>query len=55
MLRSDLFDFYDAYIVVKPTINLTITDGRDFIDIQVFSIYKTMHHILIAYQRSIMY
>ena len=34
MLRSDLCDFHDAYIVVKGTITLTKTDGRGFIDIR---------------------
>ena len=34
MLRSDLRDFNDAYIVVKGTITLTKTDGRGFIDIK---------------------
>ena len=34
MLRSDLCDFSDAYIVVKGTITLTKTDGRGFIDIR---------------------
>ena len=34
MLRSDLCDFSDAYIVVKGTIPLTKTDGRGFIDIR---------------------
>ena len=34
MLRSDLCDFKDAYIVVKGTITLTKTDGRGFIDIR---------------------
>ena len=34
MLRSDLCDFHDAYIVVKGTITLTKTDGRGFIDIK---------------------
>ena len=32
MLRSDLHDFSDAYIVVKGDITLTKTDRRDFID-----------------------
>ena len=32
MLRSDLCDFSDAYVVVKGTITLTKTDGRGFID-----------------------
>ena len=34
MLRSDLCDFSDAYIVVKGTITLTKTIGWDFIDIR---------------------
>ena len=33
MLRSDLCDFSDAYIVVKWTITLTTTDRRGFVDI----------------------
>ena len=28
MLRSDLYDFSDAYIVVKGTITLTKTDNK---------------------------
>ena len=34
MLRLDLCDFSEAYIVVKGTITLTKTDGRSFIDIR---------------------
>ena len=34
MLRSDLCDINDAYIVFKGTITLTKTDGRGFIDIR---------------------
>ena len=34
MLRSDLCDFSDAYIVVKGTITLTKTNRRSFIDIR---------------------
>ena len=34
MLRSDLCDFSDAYIVVKGTITPTKTNGRDFMDIR---------------------
>ena len=34
MLRSDICDFIDAYIVAKGTITLTKTNGRDFIDIR---------------------
>ena len=33
MLRSDLCDFSDVYIVVNRTIILRKADGRDFIDI----------------------
>ena len=34
MLRSDLCDFSDAYIVLKGTITLTKINGRGFIDIR---------------------
>ena len=34
VLRSDLRDFSDAYIVAKGTITLTKTDERGFIDIR---------------------
>ena len=34
MLRSELCDFSDAYIVVKGDITLTKTNGRDFIDVR---------------------
>ena len=34
MLRSDLFDFSDAYIVVKGTITLTKTNERWIIGIR---------------------
>ena len=34
MLRSDLCDFTDAYIVVKGTITLTETNERGIIDIR---------------------
>ena len=34
MLRSDLYDFSDAYIVAKGTITYTKTAGRSFIDIR---------------------
>ena len=41
MLRSDLYDFSDAYIVVKGTITLTKTDRIRFIDIRNrFSAFK---------------
>ena len=34
MLRSDLCDFSDAYIVVKGDITLTKAASRDFIDVR---------------------
>ena len=34
MLRSELCDFSDAYIVVKGDINLTKANGRGIIDIR---------------------
>ena len=34
MLKSDLCDFSDAFIVVKGTITLRKTNGRGFIDIR---------------------
>ena len=56
MLRSDLCDYSDAYIVVKGDIILTKTTTREFIDTRnKFSAFKTMRHLLIAYHVSIMY
>ena len=41
MLRSDLCDYSDAYIVVKGDITLTKTNGREIIDIRNrFSVFK---------------
>ena len=34
MLRSDLYNFSDAYIVVKGTITLTKDVFREFIDVR---------------------
>ena len=34
MLRSDLYNFSDAYIVVKGTITLTKDAFREFIDVR---------------------
>ena len=34
MLRSDLCDFSDAYIVVKGDITLTKAANRDFVDVR---------------------
>ena len=55
MLRSDLCDFSDAYIVVKGDITLTKTNRRGIIDLRNRFLAFTMHHLLIAYQRSLMY
>ena len=53
MLRADLCDFSDSS---KGTITITKTDGRRLIDVRNrLLVYKTTHHLLIAYQRSIMY
>ena len=54
MLRSDLCDFRDAYIVVKGDIILREAVNRNFIDVRKRSLaFKTTQHLLIAYQRSI--
>ena len=42
MLRSDLCDFSDAYIVVKGTITVTEPDNAK---------KKMMNHLLIAFQK----
>ena len=56
MLRSDLCNFSDAYIVVKGDITLTKNAESNFIDVRnKFLAFKTTHRLLIAYQRSIMY
>ena len=56
MLRSDLCDFSDAYIVVKGNIIPRKATTRDFIDTRNrFLVFKNNSHLLIAYQRSIMY
>ena len=52
MLRSDLSDYYDVYIVVKGDITLTKANGRRAIDTRNrFQHLKTINHLLIAYQR----
>ena len=52
MLRSDLCDFSDAYIVVKGDIILREAVNRNFIDVRNRSLaFKTTQHLLIAYQR----
>ena len=52
MLRSDLYDYSDAYIVVKGDIIPTKAITRRPIDIRNrFLAFKKVHHLLIAYQR----
>ena len=54
MLRSDLCDFGDTYIVVKGRLTLTKTDGRGFIDIRNrFLAFK--NNVPFTNQRLIMY
>ena len=56
MLRSDLCDFRDAYIVVKGDITLKKVADREFIDVRSrFLAFKNNAHLPIAYQRPIMY
>ena len=56
MLRSDLCDFSDAYIVVKGTIALTKADAKDFIDIRSrFLAFKNNKTLPISYERSTVY
>ena len=56
MLRSDLCDFSDAYIVVKGDITLTKDANRNLTDVRNRSLaFKNSAHLLIAYQRSIVY
>ena len=48
MLRSDLCDFSDAYIVVKGDINVTNPNNAKR---NKSATFKTMHHLLIALQK----
>ena len=49
MLRSDLCDFNDAYIVVKG--DITLEGGNDANKRNRYLALKTMHHLLIASQK----
>ena len=51
MLRSDLCDFSDAYIVVKGTITVTERDNAKKKKKQKRYHLKIMHHLLIAFQK----
>ena len=52
MLRLDLCEYSDAYIVVKGDFTHTKTNGSGVIDIRNrFLAFKKVHHLLIAYQR----
>ena len=49
MLRSDLCDFIDAYIVVK--VDMTLEGDNDANKRNKNITFKIMHHSLIAFQR----
>ena len=51
MLRSDLCDFSDAYIVVKGTI--TVTDPDNARKERKVLHLKAMHHLSTAFQKSL--
>ena len=48
MLRSDLCDFSDAYIVVNGEITITNPDNVDY---EKILLLKIMHHLSTAFQR----
>ena len=52
MLRSDLCDFSGVYIVVKGTIIVTNPDDAKRNKVVVF---KNMHHLSTAFQKSMVY
>ena len=52
MLRSDLCDYSDAYIVVKG--NITVTDPDNAKETKVFHL-KTMYHLSTAFQKPMVY
>ena len=52
MLRSDLCDFSDTYIVAKG--NITVTDPDNAKRNKVFHL-KTMHHLSTAFQKIMVY
>ena len=52
MLRSDLCNFIDAYIVVKGSITVTDPDEAKRNKSVTF---KTMHHLWTAFQKSMVY
>ena len=53
MLRSDLCDYSDAYIVVKGIITVSATDGANKIrDKKNMPLHlKIMHHLFLAFQK----
>ena len=55
MLQSNLGNYEDAYIVVKGTITGEREEDRAIDGYNEYLILKKMHHLLAAYQRSIMY
>ena len=50
MLRSDLCDYSDGYIIVKGTVTVSADErDRDKMNRQV--ILKIMHHLFLAFQK----
>ena len=52
MLRSDLHDYSDAYIVVKGKIIVTNLDNMHMIKNELL---KTMHHLFAVFQKLIIF
>ena len=57
MLRSDLCDYSDAYVVVKELLKTINVEEDNKIDKKKIGLYylKTIFHLFVVYQRSIMY
>ena len=56
MLRSDLSDYSDAYIVVKGNITASARDGAHNRDKKTdFYHLKIMHHLFLAFQKLIIH
>ena len=53
MLRSDMCDYSDTYIVVKGIVTVVLMKKRDEMNRQV--ILKIMHHLFLAFQKQMVY
>ena len=51
MLRSDLCDFNDVYIVIKGIISVTEPDNAKKKEKKKQQYFKIMHHLLVAFQK----